>query len=85
MVKSIGIYGKRVREEMKIGSLNPQMFMFDNGDKSLHIKSPTLWGVEDGKVYPLIYFRKPKYMTQEDFEILMGRIEITIKGEAKKK
>lgn len=56
------------------------MFAFDNGDKSLGIKSPTLWGLEDGKMYPLVYFRKPKHISQEDFEAFMSRLEITIKN-----
>lgn len=66
---------------MKIGTLNPKIFCFDDGEKSLGIKSPTLWGVEDGKMYPLIFFRKPKHISQEDFDKLMNRIEITIKAE----
>lgn len=66
---------------MKIGTLNPKCFCFDNGEESLGIKSPTLWGVEDGKMYPLIFFRKPKHISQEDFDELMRKIEITIKAE----
>lgn len=66
---------------MKIGTLNPKSFCLDNGEKSLGIKSPTMWGIEDGKMYPLVYFRKPKHISQEDFEELMRKIEITIKAE----
>ena len=65
---------------MKIGTRNPKAFCLDNGEKSLGITSPTLWGIEDGKMYPLIFFRKPKHISQEDFDELMGKIEITIKG-----
>lgn len=66
---------------MNIGTLTPNTFMLDNGDKSLGIKSPTLWGYEDGKMYTLIFFRKPKHISQEDFGILMNKLQITIKAD----
>lgn len=73
------------RSSMKIGTLNPTAFALDNGEKSLGIKSPTLWGIEEGKMYPIVFFRKPKHISQEDFDDFMSRIEITIKADRKTK
>ena len=59
--------------------MNPKEFCLDRGDKSLGIKSPTLWGIEDGKMYPIIYLRKPKGISQEDFDAFIERIQIYVK------
>ena len=78
---------------MKIGSLNPQKFSFSkHGEKSLGIKSPILWGIEGGKMYPLVYFHKPKHVSQEEFNQIIERMSLylskgrlTLKGKENQK
>lgn len=36
-------------------------------------------------MYPIVFFRKPKHISQEDFDDFMSRIEITIKADRKTK
>jgi len=66
------------------------MSIFDKvGDFHLHkkgdflpsVKSPVLSGLRKDKaiMYPLIYFRKSKAISQEHFDELMDCIEITLK------
>ena len=67
---------------MKIGSLNPQKFSFSkSGEKALGIKSPILWGIEGGKMYALVYLRKPKHVSQEEFNQIIERMSLYLSKE----
>lgn len=43
------------------------------------IKSAIVWGHEFGRSFPLLYISKPKSVSQEDFEAMLERLEITFK------
>lgn len=50
-------------------------YNFDwNKDGVLGIKSPILFKEENGKQYPLIYFKKPKHISQEEFENTLKKL-----------
>lgn len=42
------------------------------------VKSPAIWGHKDNVMFPLVYLRKPKHMSEKDWqEVLEGlRLEI---------
>jgi len=57
-------------------------FEFDkNRNKIFGIKSGIVWGHSNktNSTFPLLYISKPKSVSQEDFELLLDKIEITIK------
>jgi hypothetical protein len=57
-------------------------FEFDkNKNKILGIKSAIVWGnsSETNSTFPLFYISKPKSVSQEDFELLLDKIDITIR------
>ena len=55
-------------------------YEFDkNTHKILGIKSPIVWGHLDGGAIPIFYIRKPKSMSQKDFEEIIEHLDITIK------
>ena len=43
-----------------------------------HVKSPTLWVQRKDKnaIYPLIYFRKPKWVDEDDFKKVLENIKL---------
>lgn len=51
-----------------------------NKNRIFGIKSAILWGYKNSNTsYPLIYLRKPKYMSEEEFNDILDRLEITLK------
>lgn len=53
-----------------------------NKNKIFGIRSAILWGfIEDNVSCPIIYLRKPKYMSDEEFESILDRLEIKIKDD----
>lgn len=56
-------------------------FEFDTNRNAIFgIKSGIVWGFnkENNSCYPLLYISKPKNLKQEDFELLLDKIKITI-------
>ena len=53
-----------------------------NKEKIFGITSAILWGhIKDkNSITPLIYFRKPKHISQEDFEDMISKINVTFKN-----
>lgn len=51
-----------------------------NKNKIFGIRSAILWGfIKDNVSCPIIYLRKPKYMSDEEFESVLDMLEIKIK------
>ena len=52
-----------------------------NRSKIFGIKSAILWGhsKDTNSTFPLLYISKPKYITQEEYEDLLDRLEINLK------
>ena len=52
-----------------------------NKRKEFGIKSGIVWGHSNkvNAVFPLLYISKPKGISQQDFEILLDRLDITFK------
>ncbi len=56
-------------------------FEFDkNRNKLFGIKSAIVWGhaKDTNSVFPLLYISKPKGISQEDYELLLEKIQISI-------
>lgn len=59
-----------------------ESFEYDkNKNKIFGIKSAIVWGHsnENNSTFPLFYISKPKSVSQKDFELLLDKIDITIK------
>lgn len=43
-------------------------------------KSPTLWGnrADKNETYPLVYFRKPKWVSEESFKEIVKSITVSL-------
>jgi hypothetical protein len=57
-------------------------FEFDkNRNKIFGIKSGIVWGHsnESNSIFPMLYISKPRNISQEDFELLLNKIDITIR------
>lgn len=57
-------------------------FEFDkNKNKVFGIKSGIVWGHSNktNATFPMLYISKPKHITQEDFELLLDKIDISIR------
>ena len=57
-------------------------FEYDkNRNKIFGIKSAIVWGYskEGSTTFPLFYISKPKSVSQEDFELLLDKIDIIIR------
>jgi hypothetical protein len=57
-------------------------FEYDkNRNKIFGIKSAIVWGHsnETNSIFPLVYISKPRSISQEDFELLLDKIDITIR------
>jgi hypothetical protein len=39
-------------------------------------KRPAIWGMAGNRLYPLCYLRKPKWMTEAQFEAIVKSIKI---------
>lgn len=49
-----------------------------NKEQILGVKSAILWGHKGSSATPLMYFRKPKNMPQEDFDNILDNLQINI-------
>ena len=51
-----------------------------NKDKIFGIKSGILWGVkkDEAVAFPILYISKPKHISDEDYQILLDNINISI-------
>ena len=71
-----------MKEEITIGGVEFERLEFCvNREKDVHgLKSPFILGKVKGKnaASPVVYFRKPKWMSGEDFHDLVSRMKITI-------
>lgn len=55
-------------------------FEYDrNKERIFGIKSAIVWGHYKSGSSPLFYITKPKHISQEDFDYILDRLEITIK------
>ena len=57
-------------------------FEFDKNRKKLFgIKSGIVWGhsKDTNSSFPILYISKPKDISQEDFELLLDKIDISIR------
>lgn len=55
-------------------------FEYDKNRKRIFgIKSAIVWGHFEGVMSPLFYITKPKHISQEDFDAILDRLEISIK------
>lgn len=56
-----------------------------NKTKVFGIKSAIIWGHSKSSngSFPMLYISKPKNISQEDFELLLDSIDITIKEKEK--
>ncbi len=56
-----------------------------NKTKVFGIKSAIIWGhsKNTNSSFPMLYISKPKNISQEDFELLLDSIDITIKEKEK--
>ena len=52
--------------------------IFRHGPMEGVCKSHGIWVQEGSKIAPLIYLRKPKRMTDEDFETILNSLSVTI-------
>jgi len=41
-------------------------------------RSPSFWGDNGNNLYPLVYFRKPKWMTDKDFKHLVTCLHLAL-------
>ncbi len=56
-------------------------FEFDkNRTKVFGIKSAIVWGhsAKTNSIFPMLYISKPKHITQEDFELILDKLDINI-------
>ncbi len=57
-------------------------FEYDkNKNKLFGIKSAIIWGHSNrtNGIFPMLYISKPKHISQEDYELLLDNLEISIK------
>jgi hypothetical protein len=57
-------------------------FEFDKNRKKIFgIKSGIVWGHSNSTngMFPMLYISKPRTISQEDFELLLDKIEISIR------
>jgi len=57
-------------------------FEYDkNRDKIFGIKSGIVWGhsKDTNGSFPMLYISKPKHVTQKDFDLLLDKIDISIR------
>lgn len=52
-----------------------------NKDRVFGIKSAILWGhsSENNSMFPLLYISKPRSVSQEDFEELIEKLDLTMR------
>lgn len=56
-----------------------------NKDKVFGARSAILWGyTEATTAYAIVYLKKPKYMSEEEFEDILDGLEIGIKNHMRK-
>lgn len=56
-------------------------FEYDKNRRGLFgIKSGIVWGnkMDDSGMFPLLYIYKPKHISQQDFELILDKLEIGI-------
>ena len=57
-------------------------FSYDkNREKLYGIKSAIVWGhsKDSNTIFPLLYISKPRSISQEDYELLLQKIDISIR------
>lgn len=57
-------------------------FSYDkNRDGIFGLKSAIVWGnsKDTNSTFPMLYISKPKHISKKDYELLLDKIEITIK------
>lgn len=52
-----------------------------NRNKIFGIKSAIIWGnrKDTNSTFPMLYISKPKHISKEDFELLLDKLDITIR------
>lgn len=58
-------------------------FEYDkNRNKMFGIKSAIIWGhsKDSNSSFPMLYISKPKGVSQEDFELLLDKLDISIRA-----
>lgn len=58
-----------------------ESFEFDkNENKIFGIKSAILWGhsKNSNSTFPLVYISKPKHVSEEDFKLILDKLDINI-------
>ena len=65
---------------MGILSTVKSVYFDRNEDKIFGIKSGILWGYSNrnNSMFPLLYFSKPKSVTEDDFKEILSRLEINM-------
>ena len=56
-------------------------FEYDKNRKKLFgIKSAIIWGHSNrtNSIFPMLYISKPKHISQEDYELLLDKLQISI-------
>lgn len=51
-----------------------------DGVKGL-VKSAGIWGTSGNKSFPLIYFKRPKFISEEKFKEIIDHITLTIRND----
>jgi hypothetical protein len=57
-------------------------FSFDqNREEKFGVKSGIVYGHSNtvNAIYPLLYISKPKHLSQEDFDLLLSKLDISIR------
>lgn len=49
-----------------------------NEDKIFGIKSAILWGIRGNNQFPLLYFSKPKSISEEDYKEILDNLQISM-------
>jgi len=74
-------YPRKINSKMNILK-KIHSFEYDkNRNKIFGIKSAIIWGhsKETNAIFPILYISKPKNISQSDFELLLDKIDITIR------
>jgi|ADurb_H2B_03_Slu_FD_contig_41_1265980_length_846_multi_2_in_0_out_0_1 hypothetical protein len=69
------------KEKANILDSIKSIYFDKNKSKIFGIKSAIIWGnsKNDNSTFPLLYISKPKHLSEDEFEILLDKIDIRIK------